>query len=64
MAICPHAVSPVLPMVEAAQRRAAGLALSVPQALDCHDSACYTALESYSGTTHLGAASPSQQPGP
>lgn len=50
---------------EAAQRRAASLALSVPQALhDCHDSTCYTALESYRGTSRLWAASPSQQSGP
>lgn len=51
---------------EAAQRRAAGLALSVPQVLhDCHDSMCYTALERYwGGAFCLGAASPSQQLGP
>lgn len=64
-ACSPHLCYPWWPG-EAVQRRAAGLALSVPQVLhDCHDSMCYTALERYwGGAFCLGAASPSQQLGP
>lgn len=64
MVLCLEAISPVLPVVEAVQERVAGLALSVPQALDSRDSVYYTTLESYGGTTCLGVASSSRQPGP
>lgn len=61
VALCLQPTSPVWWLGKTAQRRAAGLALSVPQVL--HDWP-WQPLRAIRGPSCLGAAIPSQQPGP